>query len=79
MDGTSEMTAVTASESRFSGSVLQSQLARGCDRCGAPFVDIAVLPSGAELQFCGHHKTENEDALNRAGAIWQYGYQATIK
>lgn len=63
----------------ISGSVLQAQLARGCDRCGAPFKDIAVLPSGAELQFCGHHVLQVAEAMEAAGATWQYGYLETIK
>jgi hypothetical protein len=55
--------------------VLQTRLDRGCDRCGAPFVDVAYLPSGAELKFCQHHKNEHQDALNHMGAFWSFGYQ----
>jgi hypothetical protein len=34
-----------------------------CDRCGAQAYVRAVLPSGSELLFCGHHWHENEAAL----------------
>lgn len=59
--------------SRFVTSQLQARLKRGCDRCGAPFADIATLPSGQELQFCAHHASESAKALAKAGATWQYG------
>ena len=53
-----------------------------CDRCGAAAMVRAVLPSGSELLFCGHHarlfekkliyrlmylKDLRESALSRAG------------
>ncbi len=57
---------------------LSARLNRGCDRCGAPFVDIANLPSGRTLQFCGHHRNLHEEALNRIGAIWSFGYQTAV-
>lgn len=59
----------------LAGSQAAARIARGCDRCGAPITDTAVLRSGKRLQFCGHHKNEHEDALNHAGAVWQFGYQ----
>lgn len=32
-----------------------------CDRCGAGARVRAVLPTGGELLFCGHHATEHAD------------------
>ena len=34
-----------------------------CDRCGARAVTRAVLPSGLDLLFCGHHLREYEEAI----------------
>ena len=34
-----------------------------CDRCGARAKLRAVLDSGAELHFCGHHAREHESRL----------------
>ncbi len=34
-----------------------------CDRCGARAKVRAVLDSGAELHFCGHHAREHESKL----------------
>ena len=34
-----------------------------CDRCGAAAQVRAVLPSGGELLFCGHHAREHGDKL----------------
>jgi hypothetical protein len=39
-----------------------------CDRCGAAAVLRAVLGSGAELLFCGHHAREHGGRLFAAGA-----------
>ncbi|MGH3264230.1 MAG: DUF7455 domain-containing protein [Trebonia sp.] len=39
-----------------------------CDRCGAQAYVRAVLPSGAELLFCGHHWNENEARLREIAA-----------
>ncbi|MHA6799083.1 DUF7455 domain-containing protein [Bounagaea algeriensis] len=39
-----------------------------CDRCGAAAKLRAVLPSGGELLFCGHHAREYEDGLRQAEA-----------
>ena len=33
-----------------------------CDRCGAAAKVRAVLPSGGELLFCGHHARAHADA-----------------
>jgi hypothetical protein len=34
-----------------------------CDRCGAAATLRAVLPSGGELLFCGHHGRRHGDRL----------------
>lgn len=34
-----------------------------CDRCGAAARVRAVLPSGGELLFCGHHGREHGPRL----------------
>jgi hypothetical protein len=34
-----------------------------CDRCGAAAQVRAVLPSGGELLFCGHHAREHNERL----------------
>ena len=34
-----------------------------CDRCGAAAKVRAVLPSGGELLFCGHHARAHEAKL----------------
>lgn len=39
-----------------------------CDRCGAAAKLRAVLPSGGELLFCGHHAREYEGGLREAEA-----------
>ncbi|HEV7827131.1 MAG TPA: hypothetical protein VGP02_19745 [Mycobacteriales bacterium] len=39
-----------------------------CDRCGAQAFVQATMPSGLELQFCGHHFTEHEPILGTQGA-----------
>lgn len=44
-----------------------------CDRCGAAATTRAVLPSGAELLFCGHHAREHEHALREQAAEIQGG------
>ena len=43
---------------------------RRCDRCGGAAIAkmVAILPSGAELSLCGHHRREHYDALCRQGA-----------
>lgn len=40
-----------------------------CDQCGIRSYFFVLLPSGAELSFCGHHGRENLDALRAKGAI----------
>ncbi|WP_026421540.1 DUF7455 domain-containing protein [Actinokineospora inagensis] len=39
-----------------------------CDRCGAAAQVRAVLPSGGELLFCGHHARAHEDRLREMAA-----------
>jgi Zn ribbon nucleic-acid-binding protein len=34
-----------------------------CDRCGAAAQVRAVLPSGGELLFCGHHARKHNERL----------------
>jgi hypothetical protein len=40
-----------------------------CDRCGAAAKLLAVLPSGGELLFCGHHGREHRERLTEIGAV----------
>ncbi|APU13751.1 MULTISPECIES: DUF7455 domain-containing protein [Actinoalloteichus] len=44
-----------------------------CDRCGAAAQVRAVLPSGGELLFCGHHAREHETRLRELAADIQDG------
>ncbi|GAA4025299.1 MULTISPECIES: hypothetical protein [Allokutzneria] len=39
-----------------------------CDRCGAAAQVRAVLASGGELLFCGHHAREHETKLRELAA-----------
>ncbi|MDT8914132.1 hypothetical protein [Amycolatopsis sp. PS_44_ISF1] len=39
-----------------------------CDRCGAAAQVRAVLNSGGELLFCGHHAREHEAKLKELAA-----------
>ncbi|MDQ3151240.1 MAG: hypothetical protein M3R63_05770 [Actinomycetota bacterium] len=39
-----------------------------CDRCAAAARVRAVLPSGGELLFCGHHAREHESKLKELAA-----------
>lgn len=39
-----------------------------CDRCGAAAVVRAVLPTGGELLFCGHHAREHSSRLEELAA-----------
>ena len=43
-------------------------LADRCDRCGAAAQVRAVLSSGGELLFCGHHAREYEAKLKELAA-----------
>jgi hypothetical protein len=42
-----------------------------CDRCGAAAMVRAVLPSGSELLFCGHHARKHETRLRELSATLQ--------
>lgn len=44
-----------------------------CDRCGAAARVRAVLQSGGELLFCGHHAREHENKLKELAAFIQEG------
>ncbi|MBK0868575.1 MAG: hypothetical protein IJH84_19615 [Saccharopolyspora sp.] len=46
-----------------------------CDRCGAAAKLRAVLPSGGELLFCGHHGREFEPRLKEMDAELQQDEQ----
>ncbi|GGM11971.1 DUF7455 domain-containing protein [Nakamurella endophytica] len=39
-----------------------------CDRCGAAALVRAVLPTGGELLFCGHHAREHSARLEQMAA-----------
>jgi hypothetical protein len=39
-----------------------------CDRCGAPAKVRALLRSGGELLFCGHHARKHGARLEHIGA-----------
>jgi hypothetical protein len=39
-----------------------------CDRCGAAARVRAILPSGGELLFCGHHAREHATRLRELAA-----------
>lgn len=44
-----------------------------CDRCGAAATTRAVLPSGGELLFCGHHTRKHQIRLRELAAELQAG------
>jgi len=44
-----------------------------CDRCGAAAKVRAVLPSGGELLFCGHHARAHEAKLKEMAVDMQAG------
>lgn len=44
-----------------------------CDRCGAAATTRAVLPSGGELLFCGHHARKHQIKLRELAADLQVG------
>ncbi|AHI00208.1 hypothetical protein GCM10010174_83150 [Kutzneria viridogrisea] len=44
-----------------------------CDRCGAAAQVRAILPSGGELLFCGHHAREHSTKLRELAAEIQQG------
>ncbi|ANZ42414.1 hypothetical protein UK23_37755 [Lentzea aerocolonigenes] len=44
-----------------------------CDRCGAAAQVRALLPSGGELLFCGHHARAHSEKLRELAAEIQQG------
>lgn len=44
-----------------------------CDRCSAAAQVRALLPSGGELLFCGHHAREHSGRLQELEAEIQQG------
>lgn len=44
-----------------------------CDRCGAAAQVRAILPSGGELLFCGHHARKHKERLAELEADIQQG------
>ncbi|MBV8933583.1 MAG: hypothetical protein JOZ47_18525 [Kutzneria sp.] len=44
-----------------------------CDRCGAAASVRAILPSGGELLFCGHHAREHGTKLRELSAELREG------
>lgn len=49
----------------MTGTLTRSELTASdrCDRCGAAAKTRAVLPSGGELLFCGHHARQHQTRL----------------
>jgi hypothetical protein len=45
-----------------------------CDRCGAAAQVRAILPSGGELLFCGHHARKHKERLQELSANIQQGH-----
>lgn len=46
----------------------------GCDRCSAPAMVRALLRTGGELLFCGHHAREHGPRLRDIGATLSFGH-----
>lgn len=44
-----------------------------CDRCSAPAKVRALLRTGGELLFCGHHAREHSTKLRELAAELQQG------
>jgi hypothetical protein len=44
-----------------------------CDRCSAAARIRALLPTGGELLFCGHHARRHTDRLREIGAALSSG------
>jgi hypothetical protein len=44
-----------------------------CDRCGAAAQVRAILSTGGELLFCGHHAREHGPRLHHIGAALSTG------
>lgn len=45
-----------------------------CDRCSAPAKVRALLRTGGELLFCGHHAREHGPRLRDIGATLSIGH-----
>jgi hypothetical protein len=45
-----------------------------CDRCSAPAKVRALLRTGGELLFCGHHAREHGPRLRDVGATLSFGH-----
>ncbi len=45
----------------------------GCDRCAAPAKVQALLRTGGELLFCGHHARKHESRLREVSAELRAG------
>jgi hypothetical protein len=54
----------------MTGTLTRPKLAASdrCDRCGAAATTRAVLPSGGELLFCGHHARQHGGKLRELSA-----------
>jgi hypothetical protein len=59
---------MTTSSAPNSGSVLTA--ADRCDRCNARASLVALLHSGGQLQFCGHHGRLHRSALERIAVFF---------
>jgi hypothetical protein len=46
-------------------------LGERCDRCGARAMVRAVMSSGGDLLFCGHHARAHEDRLRQLAVALQ--------
>ena len=62
-------------EEAMPGTLVRRELttADRCDRCGAAAKVRAVLPSGGELLFCGHHARAHEAKLRELAVELQSG------
>lgn len=56
---------MSATEAASISATLPLNVTDRCDRCGARAKVRAVLPSGGELLFCGHHAQVYEARLRR--------------
>lgn len=62
------MTNTVTSEAPAGDALASLTASDRCDRCSAAAQVRAVLPSGFELLFCGHHFTEHREKLDGQGA-----------
>lgn len=47
-----------------------------CDRCGAAAKVRAVMPTGGELLFCGHHGQAHSARLEQLAAVLHHSRDA---